>query len=46
MKYEVLKPFFKQSEQKNYIVGELIELSEEESTTMLKYDLVAKTNKK
>jgi len=40
MKYEVLKPFFKQSEQKNYAIGDFIELSEEDAENMLKYDLV------
>ena len=40
MKYEVLKPFFKQSEQKNYEIGDTIELSEEDAERMLKYDLV------
>jgi hypothetical protein len=40
MKYEVLKPFFKNSEQKNYETGDTIELSEEDASNMVKYDLV------
>jgi len=40
MKYEVLKPFFKNSEQKNYEIGDTIELSEEVAADMVKYDLV------
>ena len=38
--YTVLKPFFKQSEQKNYNIGDFIELSREDAEPMLKYDLV------
>ena len=44
-KYEVLKPFFKLSEQKIYEVGELIELSDDDAKDMLKYDLVKKPKK-
>lgn len=40
MKYEVLKAFFKQSEQKNYEAGDCIELSKEDLVNMLKYNLV------
>jgi len=40
MKYEVLIPFFKLSEQKNYEVGDTIELSKEDASDMVKYDLV------
>lgn len=40
MKYEVLKPFFKLSEQKNYEIGSVIELSKEDAADMVKYDLV------
>lgn len=42
MKYKVLKGFFKQSEQKNYAIDDVIELSEEDAENMLKYDLVEK----
>lgn len=42
MKYKVLKGFFKQSEQKNYSIGDTIELSDEDAETMVKYDLVEK----
>ena len=44
-KYEVLKPFFKLSEQKNYEIGNIIELTDEDSIDMLKYDLVKKAKK-
>jgi len=37
MKYKVLKPFFKLSDRKNYVVDETIELSKEDATAMLKY---------
>jgi len=40
MKFEVLKPFFKLSEQKNYEIGSVIELSKEDAENMVKYDLV------
>ena len=50
MKYEVLKAFFKLSEQKNYEVGSEIELNDEDAVDMVKYDLVkeikTKTKKK
>ena len=46
MKYEVLKPFFKNSEQKNYEIGDTIELSEEDAANMVKYDLVKDLNPK
>jgi len=46
MKYEVLKPFFKQSEQKNYEIGDSIELNDEDSDNMAKYDLVKKIKTK
>ncbi len=35
MKYKVLKPFFKLSERKNYVIDETIELSKEDATAML-----------
>jgi len=44
-KYEVLKPFFKLSEQKNYEIGDVIELSDDDAKDMLKYDLVKKPKK-
>jgi len=40
MKFEVLKPFFKLSEQKNYEIGDTIELSKEDAADMVKYDLI------
>jgi len=39
-KFEVLKPFFKNSEQKNYEIGDEIELTDEDAADMVKYDLV------
>ena len=36
-KYKVIKPFFKLSEQKNYIVDDIIDLSKEEYSDMLEY---------
>jgi tRNA A37 N6-isopentenylltransferase MiaA len=35
MKFKVLKPFFKLSQQKNYIIDETIELSKEDAEAML-----------
>jgi len=35
MKYIALKPFFKLSEQKNYAIGDTIELSKEDAEAML-----------
>lgn len=35
MKYVALKPFFKLSEQKNYSIGDIIELSKEDAEAML-----------
>jgi len=35
MKYLVIKPFFKVSEQKNYSIDETIELSKEDATPLL-----------
>lgn len=35
MKFKVLKPFFKLSEQKNYAIDETIELSKEDAEAML-----------
>lgn len=35
MKFEVLKPFFKLSEQKNYEVGDIAEFTKEEAEGML-----------
>lgn len=35
MKFKVLKPFFKLSEQKNYAIGEIIELSKEDGQNLL-----------
>ena len=35
MKYKVLKPFFKLSEQRNYSIDEVIELSKEDAQAML-----------
>ena len=35
MKFKVLKPFFKLSEQKNYLVDETIELSKEDAEAMV-----------
>jgi len=45
MKYEVLKAFFKNSEQKNYEVGDTIELSDEDASDMLFYNLVKEIKK-
>jgi len=39
-KYTVLKAFFKNSEQKNYIVGDIIELNDIDAENMLKYELI------
>ena len=36
MIYKVLKPFFKLSERKNYVIEQSIELSTEDATAMLK----------
>ena len=36
-KYKVIKPFFKLSEQKNYIVDDIIDLRKEEYSDMLEY---------
>jgi hypothetical protein len=35
MKFKVLKPFFKLSEQKNYAIDETIDLSKEDAEAML-----------
>ena len=35
MKFKVLKPFFKLTQQKNYIIDETIELSKEDAEAML-----------
>ncbi len=34
MKYKVTKPFYKLSEQKNYAIGDLIELNKEEAEAL------------
>lgn len=36
-KYKVIKAFFKQSEKKNYSIGDTIELSNEDAQNMLEY---------
>jgi hypothetical protein len=36
-KYKVLKPFFKLSEQKDYNIGDTIELEKEYAQTILEY---------
>jgi len=45
MKYEVLIPFFKLSEQKNYEIGDTIELSKEEATALVFYVKEVKESK-
>jgi hypothetical protein len=45
-KYTVLKPFFKLSEQKNYAIGDTIELSDDDASDMVKYDLVKEIKSK
>jgi len=37
MKYKIKKPFFKLSEQKNYIVGDIIELTDAEALPLVGY---------
>jgi hypothetical protein len=34
MKYKVIKPFFKLSEKKNYVIDDVIELTEDEAKSM------------
>ena len=44
--YKVIKPFFKQSEQKNYFVDDTIELTKEESEVMFEYVVEIKEKSK
>jgi len=44
-KYKVIKDLFKLSEQKDYIVGDTIELSIEEANELLKFDLIEEIKK-
>lgn len=45
-KYEVLKGFFKLSEQKNYAIGDAIELSDEDAENMVKSEMIKEIKKK
>ena len=45
MKFKVLKPFFKLSEQRNYSVDEVIELSKEDAQAMLNDNFIEDVNK-
>jgi len=44
-KYKVIKPFFKLSEQKNYVIGDTIELSDSDAKTMNWYVVEVKKEK-
>lgn len=44
-KYNVIKPFFKLSEKKNYVIGDIIELSAEDAKAMDWYVVAIKTKK-
>lgn len=44
-KYQVIKEFYKLTEQKKYLVGDLIELEDEQSILLLAFGYV-KDNKK
>ena len=46
MKYFALKPFFKLSEQKNYAIGDTIELSKEDAEAMLKDNFIEEVKEK
>lgn len=43
--YEVLKSFFKLSEQKNYEIGDIVQLSDDDAKDLIKYNFVKKTKK-
>lgn len=43
MKYTVIKPFFKLSDQKNYVIGDTIELSKEDAEAMVNDCFLEKT---
>jgi len=44
-KYKVIKPFFKLSEQKNYVINDIIELSAEDAKSMNWYVVEIKEDK-
>lgn len=46
MKFKVLKPFFKLSEQKNYAIGDTIELSKEDAEAMLLDNFIEEVKEK
>jgi len=46
MKYVALKPFFKLSEQKNYEIGDTIELSKEDAEAMLLDNFIEEVKEK
>ena len=46
MKYVALKPFFKLSEQKNYAIGDTIELSKEDAEAMLNDNFIEEVKEK
>ena len=46
MKFKVLKPFFKLSEQKNYAIGDTIELSKEDAEAMLNDNFIEEVKEK
>lgn len=45
-KYKVIKPFFKLSEQKNYVIDDEIELSDEDAKSMDWYVVAIKEETK